>query len=93
MQQKKFSPICLPKYLHPMLSHKFKQDYLVYPLLKFICVYLTSHPGPMNYAHDSLKTHYRYLARFSQELCVAFRANGVFWAGDNQVREEETHVS
>jgi hypothetical protein len=42
-------------------------------------------PGPMKYAHDSLKAHYRYLARFSQQLCITFRAKGVFWVGDNQV--------
>ena len=41
----------------------------------------------MTYAHDSLKTHYIYLARFSQELAITFKADLVFWAGDNQVRE------
>eukprot|EP01096_Ripella_sp_DP13-Kostka_P007179 TRINITY_DN2609_c0_g2_i2.p1 TRINITY_DN2609_c0_g2~~TRINITY_DN2609_c0_g2_i2.p1 ORF type:complete len:391 (-),score=152.65 TRINITY_DN2609_c0_g2_i2:49-1221(-) len=45
----------------------------------------TSEP-PCDKAVKALELHYKYLARATQNLAVVLQAKGVFWAGDNQVR-------
>lgn len=40
---------------------------------------------PDIYAEKAVQTHYKYLFRIAQQLCIGLIGKAVFLAGDNQV--------